>query len=456
MKRILLLILSLNFTVISGCALFTPSEEIDVENLPPTASGPTTVTSKISTSNDDAEQKPSGNISLGSSDLELTTDRGNVQTIGLRFKLDVPQGKRIESAKIQFTADEVTTNTTSLKIYAEATDNASEFKATKNNISDRRKTSSSVTWKVPGWTKRDEAGANQLTPSLSTIVQEVIDRKNWKSGNHIAFIITGTGTRTAESYNGKASSAPKLIVKYTEKLVEPEPTLPPNLPPVVFGYSGADYDPLVKPVYDLGYRDGVLSVDTDKDGLPDSWEIAYNLDPSDPNDGLSDLDQDLLTAKEEFLAATSPKDSDSDGDGMPDGHEVAYSLNPLDSSDALDDMDGDGYNNLDEYLKGTDPSDPLAYPIVVPNTYTVSVNWEAPTSRTDETTLSPNDIASFTIYYGTSESTLDMSVIVSDPKLRTYQLNLNSTGDYFFKVTATDTDGNESRPSTIARINITP
>jgi hypothetical protein len=47
--------------------------------------------------------------------------------------------------------------------------------------------------------------------------------------------------------------------------------------------------------------------------------------------------------------------ADSDGDGMHNSWETAYGLNPLDPSDANTDMDGDGASNLKEYLWGSDP-----------------------------------------------------------------------------------------------------
>lgn len=42
--------------------------------------------------------------------------------------------------------------------------------------------------------------------------------------------------------------------------------------------------------------------------------------------------------------------ADTDRDGMPDAWEKAHGLNPTDSSDASGDRDADGYTNLEEYL----------------------------------------------------------------------------------------------------------
>jgi hypothetical protein len=46
---------------------------------------------------------------------------------------------------------------------------------------------------------------------------------------------------------------------------------------------------------------------------------------------------------------------DSDGDGMPDSWEESYNLNPYSPADASLDADLDGMSNLAEFLSGTDP-----------------------------------------------------------------------------------------------------
>src|SRR5207244_1459286 len=53
--------------------------------------------------------------------------------------------------------------------------------------------------------------------------------------------------------------------------------------------------------------------------------------------------------------------ADTDGDGLPDEWELAHHLNPTDSADASLDSDGDGVGNADEYLAGTDPLDAENY-----------------------------------------------------------------------------------------------
>lgn len=59
---------------------------------------------------------------------------------------------------------------------------------------------------------------------------------------------------------------------------------------------------------------------------------------------------------------TVPEEWDSDGDGIPDSWERKYGLNPLDPEDAHHDLDGDGFTNLEEFQAGTDPTDPKSHP----------------------------------------------------------------------------------------------
>ena len=58
------------------------------------------------------------------------------------------------------------------------------------------------------------------------------------------------------------------------------------------------------------------------------------------------------------VAATFGGVVDTDGDGLPNAWELAYNLNPNSALDANLDGDGDGLTNLQEYFAGTSPLDP--------------------------------------------------------------------------------------------------
>jgi hypothetical protein len=87
-----------------------------------------------------------------------------------------------------------------------------------------------------------------------------------------------------------------------------------------------------------------IVTDSDNDGHPDK-EDAFPNDASEWSDNDGDGGGDN-------------GDTDDDNDGMPDSFELAYGLNPLDASDKDTDLDGDGVSNYDEYIRGDDPQDP--------------------------------------------------------------------------------------------------
>ena len=78
-----------------------------------------------------------------------------------------------------------------------------------------------------------------------------------------------------------------------------------------------------------------LDSDSDDDLLPDSFEVfTVLLDPNDPSDGNSDVDQDLLTRGQEYEIGTSHFVDDHDSDGHLDGMEVLFlESDPLDAGD---------------------------------------------------------------------------------------------------------------------------
>jgi hypothetical protein len=47
-------------------------------------------------------------------------------------------------------------------------------------------------------------------------------------------------------------------------------------------------------------------MDSDLDGMPDAWEIAYGLNPNNPTDAQMDADHDGISNLQEFQAGTNP------------------------------------------------------------------------------------------------------------------------------------------------------
>ncbi len=165
---------------------------------------------RVSSSRDDAEETRSGRVQRTSTDLDLGD-----HLVGIRFQdVNIPQGVTIKQAYIQFTVDARNSAPTNLSIYGEAKDHTSRFSGSRRNISSRATTTMSVSWQPPAWGTVGVAGLGQRTPSLAAIVQEIVDRPGWKPGNSLSFIITGSGYRQAESYNGVKASAPVLHVEY--------------------------------------------------------------------------------------------------------------------------------------------------------------------------------------------------------------------------------------------------
>lgn len=189
------------------------------------AAGATTVEQRITTSKDDAEEFSDGTMYLGSSDLELTHDASD-QTVGMRWPgIAIPRGAIITAAYIQFSAKASQSVVTSLTIRGQAADNPPAFCSTARDISSRPRTGAAATWAPVPWAA-GEVGANQRTPDLSALVQEIVNRPGWTSGNALAIIITGTGHRTAWACNGSASGAPLLHVDFGGGTAPP-PASPP-------------------------------------------------------------------------------------------------------------------------------------------------------------------------------------------------------------------------------------
>jgi hypothetical protein len=144
------------------------------------------------------------------------------QTIGLRFTdVDIPRDALILNAYIQFDSWIPSTDSTSLYIWTEDVENAPAILEVDYNISSRVKSAASVPWiDVPAWNNGGLHGPDQQTPELASIIQSIVDKTGWMTGNSLCFIIQGFGQRVATSWDNNPDLAPNLIVDFGAKISE--------------------------------------------------------------------------------------------------------------------------------------------------------------------------------------------------------------------------------------------
>ena len=193
---------------------------------------------RIAAGPDDAEERASGAIDMVSSDLELMIDGSTQRAVGLRFTpLAIPRGVNVTRAYLVLKAAGLQSEPTTLTILGQAIDDAPAFTSTAGSLSARMTaqaaTTARVTWAdIPPWTT---LGALHETPDLAGVVQEIVNRPGWQSGNALVILINGSGHRTAETYDHTPAGAALLHVEYTQGsgTVGVGPGSSPILPPGV-------------------------------------------------------------------------------------------------------------------------------------------------------------------------------------------------------------------------------
>lgn len=169
----------------------------------------TLFSAQIAASADDAQQS-ADTVTLGDNNINISA---TTQYGGFRFNnVTIPAGATINSADITLTTYSDSYDDPDTTIYGEDIDDAPAFTTTTNNISGRTLTTASV-----AWTATNIGTANKASPDIKSIIQEIIDRPGWTSGNDIAIIIkgnSGTSTFRVRAYD-YGSGYPQLNIDYT-------------------------------------------------------------------------------------------------------------------------------------------------------------------------------------------------------------------------------------------------
>ena len=169
---------------------------------------------RIETGADDAEERADGEMKPVSSGLELGFG-GKNQRVGLRFaEVYVPRGATITHAYIQFQAREADSDPASFTIEGHDVGDSGAFTNQFRNLTFRPKTAAAVSWSPNPWILIGESGPNQQTPDIAAIIQEIVDRSDWVSGNALSIMFTGTGMRAAVAFEGDPRDAPVLHIDF--------------------------------------------------------------------------------------------------------------------------------------------------------------------------------------------------------------------------------------------------
>ena len=137
------------------------------------------------------------------------------QLVGIHFTdIDIANGASISDAFLTFDVDETNSRCdvesvdecaatasapVTLKIRADASDNAATLVEERADLSIRPKTRAEVVWSPDPWTTEH---ALKRTPDISSVLQEVVNRPGWREGGSLLVLlakVSGDGSRIAET-----------------------------------------------------------------------------------------------------------------------------------------------------------------------------------------------------------------------------------------------------------------
>lgn len=172
----------------------------------------TEITVQVAASTDDGMQRPTTPELTGTNVRVL----GAADVCGFRWDgVTVPQGSTIDYAYFQPYCHDTFRDTGVFTINGEDADDAATFTTANNNISGRTATTATVAVNVTNLIT-GSAGFYTLA-DVKTIVQEIVDRAGWASGNAIVMRWYGitSGDFNVRAYDNSASEGAKLVIGYT-------------------------------------------------------------------------------------------------------------------------------------------------------------------------------------------------------------------------------------------------
>ena len=168
----------------------------------------------IATGADDGRQAADGTVDLGGQSLPMD---GEENVVGLRFTgIEIPEDAYIVRAQIQFESAAAELFSTVGAIWGEGSGSAAPFTGEDGDFSMRPRTAAEVRWTPGGW-RPGERSFSQQTTDLRTIIEEIVSRGDWQSGNPIALFVEHQGRREAAAIESGRQKAAALQITYIER-----------------------------------------------------------------------------------------------------------------------------------------------------------------------------------------------------------------------------------------------
>ncbi len=186
-----------------------------------TCGGTSSATFQVGSSSDNCARRGSDNLFYVNCPGDPTLYSGDWSSgdydwaSGFRFTgVTIPQGATITSAYLTLNSAGVSGAIQQKFINGEAADNAATF-STAADYNGRTRTSASVSWTAGAWT----SGTWYNSTDITTVVQEIVNRAGWTSGNAMAlFWYDGTGWNGVQARMMAGSyctgAANKLVVTW--------------------------------------------------------------------------------------------------------------------------------------------------------------------------------------------------------------------------------------------------
>ncbi|MFP6878194.1 MAG: metallophosphoesterase [Roseibacillus sp.] len=171
----------------------------------------------ILNSEDDASESNLGMVDLSGSTLGLDSANA-IETIGLRFRdVPIPPNATIIVSGILFTPALVRTELATWSIHMDMSSSSNSFTSAIGNLATRPRSSRTVNWNIPSWGWVEFQNNIHLTPDLSGLIEEVIQRPGWQRGDSLGFLFSGIGDRLALAFDGNPDWTPELRLIFDER-----------------------------------------------------------------------------------------------------------------------------------------------------------------------------------------------------------------------------------------------